>query len=257
MCKLNEELKDEEIKQAIFDMTAWNSPESNGYSASFFQQSWNVVGNNVCSLIQYLWDNPSKINEINQTEICLIPKINSSEQVSQFRPIALYDLILFGKSIIQQITCITKVPRNLCEASSQRVSVDKSRILFSKNTHMHISNQIVQVSGLKETKELGMYLWEPLTRLHPRVKRYQYLVDKMNRRDKNVTWKSLWATTCHQLRYWRNQRIYVSDFVSLCNIVDDIKAKVRSYQQSMVLQNKIHQRSITTIAFDWKRHEKD
>lgn len=97
------------------------------------------------------------------------------------------DLILFRKSIIQQITCITKVPRNLCEASSQRVSVDKSRILFSKNTHMHISNQIVQVSGLKETKELGMYLWEPLTRLHPRVKRYQYLVDKV--RVKLTSWK--------------------------------------------------------------------
>lgn len=97
------------------------------------------------------------------------------------------DRILFGKATVQQITCITKVPRNFCEASSQRVSVDKSRILFSKNTPMHIRNQIVQVYGLKETKELDIYLGVPLTRLYLRLKHYQYLIDKV--RAKLTSWK--------------------------------------------------------------------
>lgn len=57
--------------------------------------------------------------------------------------------------------------------------MDKSSILFSKNTHTHIKNQIVQVFGLKETEEFGMYLGVPLTGLHPRVKHYQYLIDKV------------------------------------------------------------------------------
>lgn len=65
-------------------------------------------------------------------------------------------LILFGQAIVQQITCITKFLRNFYGASGERVSVDKSSILFSNNTPIHIRNQIIQMSDLKETKELGM-----------------------------------------------------------------------------------------------------
>lgn len=82
MCKLNDELKDEEIKQAIFDMTPWKSLRPNEYPAGLFQKSWIVVGENVCNFIQNMWDNPCKIEEINQTELCLIPEDVIPEQVS-------------------------------------------------------------------------------------------------------------------------------------------------------------------------------
>lgn len=50
---------------------------------------------------------------------------------------------------------------------------------------------------------------------------------------------------------------YVLDFVSPYNMADDITEKPRSYYQSIVLQNKIHHRAITTSATDWKQPEKN
>lgn len=35
-------------------------------------------------------------------------------------------------------------------------TVEKSSIMFSKNTHMHTRRQILQTSRLKETTDLGM-----------------------------------------------------------------------------------------------------
>ncbi|CAI8594284.1 unnamed protein product [Vicia faba] len=45
--KLNKELKDDEMKELSLIMAPWKSPGPDGYPASFFQQSWNMVGNNI------------------------------------------------------------------------------------------------------------------------------------------------------------------------------------------------------------------
>lgn len=75
-----------------------------------------------------------------------------------------------------------------CDTSGQRVSVEKSSILFSKNTPTHLKGQIVQASGLKETRDLGIYLGVPLTCQHPKAKHYQYLINKV--RAKLTSWKN-------------------------------------------------------------------
>lgn len=54
------------------------------------------------------------------------------------------DLILFGKAIVHQVACIMKVLKNFCEASYQRVSIEKSNIMFSKNTPQQLRRQIMQ-----------------------------------------------------------------------------------------------------------------
>lgn len=51
--------------------------------------------------------------------------------------------------------------------------------MFSKNTPHHLRREIVQDSGLKEVKELGMYLGVVLTRQSPKVKNYLYLIKKV------------------------------------------------------------------------------
>lgn len=40
-----------------------------------------------------MWGNLADIAEVNQTEICFIPKINKPEFVSQLRPISLCNII--------------------------------------------------------------------------------------------------------------------------------------------------------------------
>ena len=89
MEKLVMPIMDEEVRRALFSMSPWKAPGP----AGFFQQSWEVVGRNICEFVREVWREPSKLGMVNKTDICLIPKINQPEFVNQFRPISLCNTI--------------------------------------------------------------------------------------------------------------------------------------------------------------------
>lgn len=53
-CSLDFELNNSEIKQYLFDMVAWKSPGPNGPPAEFYQNTWNLTSENICSYIHSL-----------------------------------------------------------------------------------------------------------------------------------------------------------------------------------------------------------
>jgi len=78
-----------EIKDAVFSIHADKAPGPDGFSASFFHSNWESIGAEIVKEIQevFLTDKlPAKINE---THICLIPKVQSPKTVGEYRPIAL------------------------------------------------------------------------------------------------------------------------------------------------------------------------
>jgi hypothetical protein len=79
----------DEIRKAVFDMGAWKAPGPDGYPAGFYQKNWNIVSNTLCEHVQHMWLQPHEISQVNSTDICLIPKVEKPEFVSQFRPISL------------------------------------------------------------------------------------------------------------------------------------------------------------------------
>ncbi|KAL9859832.1 putative RNA-directed DNA polymerase [Arabidopsis thaliana] len=72
------------------------------------------------------------------------------------------DLILFAEASVAQIRVIRGVLENFCKASGQRVSLEKSKIYFSKNVHRDLEKLISVESGIKSTKDLGKYLGMPV-----------------------------------------------------------------------------------------------
>ncbi|PNX73217.1 ribonuclease H [Trifolium pratense] len=93
MDRLNAPINNEEVKCAIFSMKPWKAPGPDGFPAGFYQKSWEVVKEKVCDFVKEVWRNPSAISTVNQTDICLIPKISQPEYVNQFRPISLCNSI--------------------------------------------------------------------------------------------------------------------------------------------------------------------
>ncbi|KAK2390438.1 hypothetical protein QL285_063981 [Trifolium repens] len=91
--KLNAPIANDEGRKAIFNMNPWKAPGPDGFPAGFYQKSWSIVGNHVCDFVREVWSNPGKILEVNQTDICLIPKIQHLEYISQFRPISFCNTI--------------------------------------------------------------------------------------------------------------------------------------------------------------------
>ena len=72
------------------------------------------------------------------------------------------DLILFAEASVAQIRVIRGVLESFCKASGQRVSLEKSKIYFSKNVHRDLEKLISDESGIKSTKDLGKYLGMPV-----------------------------------------------------------------------------------------------
>nr|DAD38528.1 TPA_asm: hypothetical protein HUJ06_012850 [Nelumbo nucifera] len=81
-----------EIQQTFFSMNTLKAPGPNGLHALFFQNGWNVVGEDFCHFIRTLFVEPSRIASINDTCIATIPKKGKVETASDFRPIGLSNI---------------------------------------------------------------------------------------------------------------------------------------------------------------------
>jgi hypothetical protein len=111
LIRLSEEVKDCEVKKALFSMNAWKAPGPDGFPAGFYQQSWDVIGSDICSFVKDVWSNPQIVEEVNSTDICLIPKVSTPEFVNQFRPISLCNTIykVVSKVIVNRLKEIVPV----------------------------------------------------------------------------------------------------------------------------------------------------
>ena len=66
---------------------------SDGMTVLFYQKFWNIVNDDLTHMINKFILDGTVASGLNDTNICLIPKINKPNEVSQFRPISLCNVI--------------------------------------------------------------------------------------------------------------------------------------------------------------------
>ena len=86
---LIKEFTREEIEVALNQMHLTKTPGPDGMSAIFFQNYWNIVGNDVIGMILNVLNFNMSMTEINKTNITLVPKIKNPTKMTDFRPISL------------------------------------------------------------------------------------------------------------------------------------------------------------------------
>lgn len=78
-----------EIKEALFAIHPDKAPGPDGFSASFFQSNWEVVGPAIVQEIQMFFSSGFLPQSMNVTHVRLIPKDIGAKGVTDYRPIAL------------------------------------------------------------------------------------------------------------------------------------------------------------------------
>lgn len=89
-----------EIKRVVFGMSPTKAPGPDGMSSIFFQHYWETVGSDMVSMVQKFFRHGHMLKELNHTHITLIPKTQSANIVSKFRPISLCNV---GYKVISKI----------------------------------------------------------------------------------------------------------------------------------------------------------
>ena len=79
----------EEVKATIFDMALFKALGNDGFHASFYQKSWNIVGDSLCGFVLNFLETSLLPKGANETLLVLIPKVKHPNMISQFRPISL------------------------------------------------------------------------------------------------------------------------------------------------------------------------
>lgn len=79
----------EEVKRATFDLGALKAPGPDGIQAFVYHKFWDAIGESLCALVHNIWENPSAIQSLNNTNIVLIPKVDIPQTLKEFHPISL------------------------------------------------------------------------------------------------------------------------------------------------------------------------
>lgn len=94
------EVTKEEIKKALFDMEPFKAPGPDGFHASFYQSTWELVGDDISKMVKVFIESGELQEGMNDTLLTLIPKISNPETVGHLRPISLCNV---GYKIITKV----------------------------------------------------------------------------------------------------------------------------------------------------------
>ncbi|KAL0009260.1 hypothetical protein SO802_010762 [Lithocarpus litseifolius] len=90
---LTKEFHPDEVWTALQQMHPLKSPGPDGMPPIFYQKFWNIVGPNVIECVLNILNSGSMPPDFNATHICLIPKRNNPQKVTDYRPISLTNVL--------------------------------------------------------------------------------------------------------------------------------------------------------------------
>lgn len=83
------EVAEEEVRHALFQMHPDKAPGPDGMTPAFYQKHWSIVGKDIVAMVRKFFQLGQLPQGLNDTNIALIPKKKSPAEMSELRPISL------------------------------------------------------------------------------------------------------------------------------------------------------------------------
>ena len=134
-----------EIKEALFAMHPDKAPGPNGMNPGFYQQFWDIVGEDVTNACLHNLNNAFIPSGLNSTIIVLVPKTKKPVKMTELRPIALCNVIykIMAKAIANRLKKI--LPMIISESQSAFVEgrsiMDNILVAFEVNHYLKRKTQ--------------------------------------------------------------------------------------------------------------------
>ncbi|KAL4298591.1 hypothetical protein AHAS_Ahas17G0016200 [Arachis hypogaea] len=140
----------EEIRRAVFSMGSLKALGEDGFPDLFYKKHWNTIQDSVYTCITHLWEEPASIQEVNQTLITLIPKVNQPEYITQFRPIALCNVVY---------KCLSKIlVERIKPTLASRIAPNQSSFIQGRMIHDNIIIAKEMVHEMRKMNEKECYM---------------------------------------------------------------------------------------------------
>ena len=156
-------------------MAPLKAPGPNGMPPLFYQHYWDTIGNDVTHSVLHFLNSACLLDNLNHTFITLIPKKNSPEYASDFRPISLCNVLykIFSKVLANRIKKI--LPKIISEHQSvftkSRLISDNILVAFESLHSMqkHVSKEDYMAIKLDMSKAYDKVEWAYLESVMRRV----------------------------------------------------------------------------------------
>ena len=135
------EFTPEEVTIALKQMGPLKAPGPDGLAPLFYQKYWHLLGEDITKAVLNCLNSGKILKAINHTYITLIPKVKNLEDVKEFHPISLCNVIymILSKVLANRLKKI--LPQIVSESQSafvpDRLITNNILVAFETFHHMH------------------------------------------------------------------------------------------------------------------------
>ncbi|KAA3472382.1 reverse transcriptase [Gossypium australe] len=160
---LGREFTPEDIRAALFQMHPNKAPGPNGFHALFFQKFWDTLEEAMCGFLLPILNGEASPEKVNGTLLTLIPKNEAPQDLTQFRPISLCNVLykIIPKCLVNRIKPI--LPKLV--SPNQSSFVPKRQI----TDNIIISQEVIHKMRKKTNHRQWMILKLDLEKAYDRV----------------------------------------------------------------------------------------
>ncbi|XP_010474601.1 PREDICTED: uncharacterized protein LOC104754160 [Camelina sativa] len=185
----------EEVKRAVFDINPNKCPGPDGMTGFFFQQFWDVIGEDIVNMVKTFFQSGKLEKDINRTNICLIPKKLKAVKLAEFRPISLSNVVykIISKVMAKRLTSL--LPDIISETQAAFI---KGRLITD---NILIAHELLHaLSSNNKCAEEFIAIKTDLSKAFDRVE-WQFLDDAMQSLGFSEHWRAMIMECVSSVQY--------------------------------------------------------